>query len=233
MPGLCLAGGGLGVLAGGCMTYSVKETFYTLQGEGAQAGRAAVFLRFAGCNLWSGLERDRTSAVCRFCDTDFVGIDGPGGGKFAEAAALADHVSQIWSSHADGQGRPYVVCTGGEPLLQLDAALIDALREAGFEIAIETNGTLPAPPSIDWICVSPKAAAPLIQRSGSELKLVFPQAEPEAQPERFAALDFQHFFLQPRDDGPDVSHVAATANYCLKHPQWRLSLQTHKLTGLP
>jgi len=215
------------------MTYSVKEAFYTLQGEGAHTGRAAVFLRFAGCNLWSGLERDRASAVCRFCDTDFVGTDGEGGGKFREPASLAAHVAGIWSANAASSGKPYVVCTGGEPLLQLDEPLIAALHEAGFEIAIETNGTLAAPASIDWICVSPKANAPLAQAHGNELKLVYPQTEPEAQPERFAALDFQHFFLQPRDDGPGVSHVAATADYCLKHPKWRLSLQTHKLTGLP
>jgi 7-carboxy-7-deazaguanine synthase len=215
------------------MTYSVKEAFYTLQGEGAHTGRAAVFLRFAGCNLWSGLERDRASAVCRFCDTDFVGTNGEGGGKFREAAALAGHVAAIWQANASVGGKPYVVCTGGEPLMQLDEALIAALHEAGFEIAIETNGTLAAPPGIDWICVSPKASAVLAQTSGSELKLIYPQDEPEAQPERFVSLDFQHFFLQPRDDGPGVSHVAATADYCLKNPKWRLSLQTHKLTGLP
>ena len=215
------------------MTYSVKEAFYTLQGEGAHTGRAAVFLRFAGCNLWSGLERDREKAVCRFCDTDFVGTNGEGGGKFRAPADLAAHVQAIWAANASPGGRPYVVCTGGEPLMQLDEPLIDALHEAGFEIAIETNGTLPAPASIDWICVSPKANAPLAQKSGNELKLVYPQTEPEAQPECFETLDFEHFFLQPRDDGPSVSHVAAAANYCLKNPKWRLSLQTHKLTGLP
>jgi len=215
------------------MTWSVKEAFYTLQGEGAQTGRAAVFLRFAGCNLWSGLERDRAAAVCRFCDTDFVGTNGEGGGKFREAAALAANVAAIWQANASAGGKPYVVCTGGEPLMQLDARLLDALREAGFEIAIETNGTLPAPPGIDWICVSPKANAPLAQTCGSELKLIYPQDEPEAQPDRFVSLDFQYFFLQPRDDGPGVSHVAVTADYCLKNPKWRLSLQTHKLTGLP
>lgn len=215
------------------MTYSVKEAFYTLQGEGAHTGRAAVFLRFAGCNLWSGLERDRAGAVCRFCDTDFVGTDGIGGGKFREASALAAHVGAIWEAEAGPGGRRYVVCTGGEPLLQLDSPLVEALHGAGFEIAIETNGTLAAPPGIDWICVSPKAAAPLAQRSGNELKLVYPQAEPEARPECFETLDFEHFFLQPRDDGPGVSHVAAVALYCLKNPRWRLSLQTHKLTGLP
>ncbi|MEX1252464.1 MAG: 7-carboxy-7-deazaguanine synthase [Hyphomonas sp.] len=215
------------------MTWSVKEAFYTLQGEGAHTGRAAVFLRFAGCNLWSGLERDRAAAVCRFCDTDFVGTNGEGGGKFREAAALAAHVAAIWQANASAGGRPYVVCTGGEPLMQLDAPLLAALHEAGFEIGIETNGTLPAPPGIDWICVSPKANAPLVQTCGSELKLIYPQDEPEAQPDRFVSLDFQHFFLQPRDDGPGVSHVAVTADYCLKNPKWRLSLQTHKLTGLP
>lgn len=215
------------------MTYSVKEAFYTLQGEGAHTGRAAVFLRFAGCNLWSGLERDREKAVCRFCDTDFVGTNGEGGGKFREPGLLAAHVKAIWAANAASGGRPYVVCTGGEPLMQLDEPLIGALHEAGFEIAIETNGTLPAPASIDWICVSPKASAPLAQKSGNELKLVYPQTEPQAQPECFETLDFEHFFLQPRDDGPSVSHVAAVADYCLKNPKWRLSLQTHKLTGLP
>lgn len=215
------------------MTYSVKETFYTLQGEGAHTGRAAVFLRFAGCNLWSGLERDRHKAVCQFCDTDFVGTNGEGGGKFREAAALAAHVKSIWENGASAGGVPYVVCTGGEPLMQLDEPLIEALHAAGFEIAIESNGTLPAPASIDWICISPKANAPLAQKTGNELKLVYPQEAPEAQPECFETLDFEHFFLQPRDDGPGVSHVAAVADYCLKNPKWRLSLQTHKLTGLP
>jgi 7-carboxy-7-deazaguanine synthase len=210
------------------MTYSVKEAFYTLQGEGAHTGRAAVFLRFAGCNLWSGLERDRASAVCRFCDTDFVGVDGEGGGKFATAEALADHVRSFWRGDA---GKPYVVCTGGEPLLQLDEALIAALHARSFEIAIESNGTIEAPPGIDWICISPKSTAALKQMSGSELKLVYPQAD--APPEKFAGLDFRHFFLQPMD-GPDrqVSQEACIA-YCLAHPQWRLSLQTHKLTGMP
>ena len=211
------------------MSYSVKEMFYTLQGEGARAGRASVFVRFAGCNLWSGREQDRAKAVCQFCDTDFVGMDGDGGGRFENADALADAAAALWR----GEGKPYVVCTGGEPLLQLDAPLIEALHARGFEIAAETNGTIEAPAGIDWVCVSPKANAPLRQTRGDELKLVYPQAEPEAQPERFAALDFQHFFLQPRDDGSGVSHVAATAEYCLKHPKWRLSLQTHKLTGLP
>jgi 7-carboxy-7-deazaguanine synthase len=215
------------------MTYAVKEAFYTLQGEGALTGRAAVFLRFAGCNLWNGLEQGRTSAVCRFCDTDFVGTDGEGGGKFNAPEALAAHVLALWQAGGCGAGRPYVVCTGGEPLLQLDPPLIDALHAAGFEIAIESNGTLVVPKGIDWICISPKGRAPLAQRWGDELKLVFPQDEAEAHPTCFEALDFQHFFLQPRDDGPGVSHVAAAAEYCLKNPKWRLSLQTHKLTGLP
>ena len=210
--------------------YSVKEAYYTLQGEGAQTGRAAVFLRFAGCNLWNGLERDRASAVCKFCDTDFVGTDGPGGGQFKTPAALAQHVAHIWARRP---GKPYVVCTGGEPLLQLDRPLIAELKAAGFEVGAETNGTLPAPEGIDWICVSPKANAPLKQSTGSELKLVFPQDEPEAQPECFAGLDFQHFFLQPKDDSNQAAHIEAAAQYCMKHPQWRLSLQTHKLIGLP
>ena len=180
------------------MTYSVKECFYTLQGEGGQAGRAAVFLRFAGCNLWNGLERDRAAAVCRFCDTDFVGMDGVGGGRFPEAADLAAHVRRL----GPGGGKPLVVCTGGEPLLQLDAPLIDALHGQGFEIAVETNGTIAAPDGIDWICVSPKANAPLAQLTGDELKLVYPQTEETAQPERFEHLAFRHFFLQPMD-GPD------------------------------
>ncbi|MEO0982129.1 MAG: 7-carboxy-7-deazaguanine synthase [Pseudomonadota bacterium] len=213
--------------------YSVKEAYATLQGEGAQTGRAAVFLRFAGCNLWSGLERDRARAVCRFCDTDFVGTDGEAGGKFDTPDALATHVRALWEANGRAAGRPYVVCTGGEPLLQLDAPLIAALHGAGFEIGVETNGTIAAPAGLDWICVSPKAAAPLVQTSGHELKLVYPQAEPEAQPERFAALDFQHFFLQPMDAPERDENTARAAEYCLKNPQWRLSLQTHKLIGLP
>jgi 7-carboxy-7-deazaguanine synthase (Cx14CxxC type) len=210
------------------MSYSVKEVYYTLQGEGAQTGRSAVFLRFSGCNLWNGLERDRAHAVCRFCDTDFVGTDGPGGGKFSSAAALADAVASHWPD-ADRKGA-YVVCTGGEPLLQLDDALIAALHARGFEIGIETNGTLAPPAGIDWICVSPKAGADLVLRRGSELKLVFPQDG--APPERFAGLDFTHFFLQPMDaPARDANTEAATA-YCLAHPQWRLCLQTHKLIGI-
>lgn len=208
--------------------YAVKECYFTLQGEGAQTGRAAVFLRFAGCNLWSGLERDRARAVCNFCDTDFVGVDGPGGGKFADAGKLAAHVAGVWPAGAGG--RPLVVCTGGEPLLQLDRALIEALHEAGFEIAIETNGTIAAPDGIDWICVSPKADAPLIQASGDELKLVYPQAA--APPEKFAALDFDNFFLQPMDGAAREGNTRLAIEYCLAHPQWRLSLQSHKLIGI-
>jgi 7-carboxy-7-deazaguanine synthase (Cx14CxxC type) len=205
----------------------VKEIYYTLQGEGAQVGRAAVFLRFAGCNLWTGREADRAKAICTFCDTDFIGTDGPGGGKFSTAAELAQAVAQSWP----GGGEPYVVCTGGEPLLQLDDDLVQALHDGGFEIAVETNGTLTPPPGLDWICVSPKSDAPVVLRSGSELKLVYPQ--PAADPERFSDLDFRHFFLQPMD-GPTVAeNTRAAIAYCLAHPQWRLSLQTHKLTGIP
>jgi 7-carboxy-7-deazaguanine synthase len=210
------------------MTYSVKECFYTLQGEGAQTGRAAVFLRFAGCNLWSGLERDRATAVCNFCDTDFVGTDGSGGGKFASADALADHVVARWQGT---QGSPYVVCTGGEPLLQIDEALIGSLHARGFEIGVETNGTIEAPASLDWICVSPKSTAELKQLSGDELKLVYPQAD--ALPERFAKLSFNNFFLQPKDGPERDAATKACIAYCLEHPQWRLSLQTHKITGIP
>ena len=211
------------------MVYSVKERFFTLQGEGAQAGRAAVFLRFAGCNLWTGLERDRAKAVCRFCDTDFVGVDGKGGGKFETAEALAQHVRDAWPHDADG--RRFVVCTGGEPLLQLDTALIAALHDQGFEIAVETNGTIAAPERIDWICVSPKAGAELIQQSGQELKFVYHQTD-APPPEAFEKLDFEHFFLQPMD-GPDlIRHTAAAVEYCKAHPQWRLSLQTHKMIGI-
>lgn len=214
------------------MTYSVKEMYYTLQGEGAQTGRPAVFLRFAGCNLWSGREEHRGGAVCRFCDTEFVGIDGPGGGKFADARALAVAVTEKWPA-GSGLGKPYVVCTGGEPLLQLDRPAIDALHSAGFEIGVETNGTIAAPQGIDWICVSPKANAALRQLQGDELKLVYPQLEAEAQPERFATLSFRHFFLQPLDDEHREANTASAVRYCLAHPQWRLSLQTHKLLGIP
>jgi 7-carboxy-7-deazaguanine synthase (Cx14CxxC type) len=210
------------------VTYSVKEIFLTLQGEGGQAGRAAVFCRFAGCNLWSGRERDRASAVCAFCDTDFVGTDGVNGGKFASPAALAAAVARQWTGPMEGR---LVVCTGGEPLLQLDPPLIAALHDAGFEIAVETNGTLAAPVGIDWVCVSPKAQAPLLQTRGQELKLVFPQAG--VDPARFEALAFERFYLQPMD-GPDrEAATAAAVAYCLAHPKWRLSVQTHKYLGLP
>lgn len=210
------------------MTYSVKEIYYTLQGEGAHAGRAAVFLRFAGCNLWSGLERDRSQATCRFCDTDFVGTDGPGGGKFADADALAMAVMAAWPR--GGTGKPYVVCTGGEPLLQLDEAAIGALHARGFEIGIETNGTLLPPPGIDWICVSPKAEADQKLLRGNELKLIYPQEG--APPERYAGQDFQNFFLQPMDNENRAANTEGATRYCLEHPQWRLSLQTHKLIGI-
>jgi 7-carboxy-7-deazaguanine synthase len=212
------------------MTYSVREIYYTLQGEGAQTGRPAVFLRFAGCNLWSGREEHRAAAVCRFCDTEFVGTGGPGGGKFGTAGELAAAVGAAWPP---GEGtRPYVVCTGGEPLLQLDSNLIAALHAGGFEVGVETNGTLAAPGEIDWLCVSPKASAPLVQRSGHELKLVYPQQEDEASPEKFAGLAFEHFFLQPLD-GPDVDENTRRAiAYCLEHPHWRLSLQAHKILGI-
>ena len=213
------------------MTYAVKELFHTLQGEGAQAGRSAVFLRFAGCNLWSGREEDRATATCQFCDTDFVGTDGPGGGRFATAQELADAVSACWQDATGGAENAYLVCTGGEPLLQLDGALIEALHRAGFEIAVETNGTIAVPDTIDWVCVSPKAGAPLVQTRGQELKLVYPQ--PLAPPEMFVALDFTHRFLQPMD-GPNLAaYTAETVAYCQKHPAWRLSLQTHKLLGIP
>jgi 7-carboxy-7-deazaguanine synthase len=211
------------------MAYSVKEIFYTLQGEGAQTGRPAVFCRFAGCNLWSGREVDRASAVCTFCDTDFVDTDGPGGGRFGTADALATAVAAAWP--AGSGGIPFVVCTGGEPLLQLDADLVSALHRRGFEIAVETNGTRPPPPGLDWICVSPKAGAELVVRAGDELKLVYPQAG--AEPERFAALDFRHFLLQPMDGPAREQNTDAALRYCLAHPRWRLSLQTHKLLGIP
>jgi 7-carboxy-7-deazaguanine synthase (Cx14CxxC type) len=245
------------------MTYAVKEMFLTLQGEGAQTGRAAVFLRFAGCNLWSGREQDRADATCTFCDTDFVGTDGENGAKFETAEALVSRVAAIWNGgpgpsfetrpsdapqderlhvgthpeepaqagvSKDGHTR-YIVCTGGEPLLQLDAPLIAALKRHGFTIAIETNGTIAAPPGIDWICVSPKADAKLVQISGDELKLVYPQSA--ALPERFENLSFRHFFLQPMDGPAREENTHAAIRYCLAHPQWRLSLQTHKLIGIP
>jgi len=209
--------------------YSVKEIFYTLQGEGANAGVPAVFLRFAGCNLWSGRERNRARAVCRFCDTEFVGTDGAGGGKFRSAAALAAAVSSKWPRRA-GNGR-FVVCTGGEPLLQLDTPLVEALHGQDFRIAIETNGTLAAPRGIDWICVSPKANAPLRLKRGDELKLVYPQAG--AEPRSYEALGFEHFFLQPMDGPRRDENTRLAADYCLQHPHWRLSLQIHKLIGIP
>ncbi len=211
------------------MPYSVKEIYYTLQGEGSQAGRPAVFCRFAGCNLWSGREADRAGAVCGFCDTDFIGTDGPGGGQFVNANALVTAVSAAWPTFG-ARIHPLVVCTGGEPLLQLDEAAIAALHDAGFSVAVETNGTRRCPPGIDHICVSPKAAAPLVQKAGHDLKLVFPQ--PLAMPERFADLDFNNFYLQPMDGPAAEKHTRETIAYCLAHPQWRLSLQTHKLVGL-
>lgn len=208
--------------------YTVYEIFYTLQGEGAQSGRAAVFCRFAGCNLWSGREQDRATAVCDFCDTQFVGTGGQRGGKFRDAPTLAEAIRQLWPQ---GQaGTPYVVCTGGEPALQLDSALIGALHDQGFEIAIETNGTRPLPEGIDWICVSPKADAQLVVRAGNELKLVYPQ--PKATPEQFSGLAFEHFYLQPMDGLMQHEYTRRCTQYCLEHPQWKLSLQTHKLIGI-
>jgi 7-carboxy-7-deazaguanine synthase len=212
------------------MGYAVKEIFYTLQGEGAQAGRAAVFCRFAGCNLWSGREADRGTAVCKFCDTDFFGVDGAGGGRFESAELLAEAVADKWPVGALA-GKRFVVCTGGEPLLQMDGMLIEALHARGFEIAVETNGTVAAPDGLDWVCVSPKAGAALVQRSGDELKLVFPQAE--AVPEKFEDLSFRNFFLQPMDGLSRAANTELALKYCLDHPQWRLSLQTHKILGIP
>lgn len=213
------------------MTYTVKEIFYTLQGEGANSGRPAVFCRFAGCNLWTGREPDRTEAVCQFCDTDFVGIDGPGGGKFDTPEALARAVRAVWPRSVAPGARPLVVCTGGEPLLQLDAAAIEALHREGFEVAVETNGTRPAPVGLDWVCVSPKAGAPLVLTEGDELKLVFPQSG--AEPERYRGLAFRHFFLQPMDGPERARNTELAVEYCLRHPEWRLSLQTHKMLGIP
>lgn len=209
--------------------YAVKEIYYTLQGEGAQAGRPAVFCRFAGCNLWSGREADRNTATCRFCDTDFVGTDGAGGGKFAEAETLASTCRRAWRGNSGTP--PFVVLTGGEPMLQIDPLLIDALHQQGFSIAIETNGTFPVPGSIDWICVSPKAGTELVQRSGDELKLVFPQEG--LAPAELEGLEFAHFLLQPMDGVAVGQNTKAAIDYCLAHPKWRLSLQTHKLLGLP
>ncbi len=210
------------------MSYAVKEIFLTLQGEGGQAGRAAVFCRFAGCNLWSGREEDRATAACNFCDTDFVGMDGPGGGRFASAEALADAILTAWRGGRDDR---LVVLTGGEPLLQVDPALIGALHDRGFSIALETNGSLPCPPGVDWICVSPKGQVPVVQRAGQELKLVFPQ--PGVDPAAFEGWDFERFLLQPMD-GPRLAEATRAAiDYCLSHPRWRLSVQTHKTLGIP
>jgi 7-carboxy-7-deazaguanine synthase len=213
------------------MTYSVKEIFYTLQGEGAQAGRPAVFCRFAGCNLWSGREQDRAKAACTFCDTDFRGTDGGGGGKYGTAEELANRIRAAWPAESGPRVRPYVVCTGGEPLLQLDTPLIEALHARGVEVACETNGTREAPLGIDWICVSPKASATLKLKAGNELKLVYPQ--PDAPPDRFTELGFAQFFLQPMD-GPDLAtNTEQAIAYCKANPPWRLSLQTHKMLGIP
>jgi len=217
------------------MSYAVKEIFYTLQGEGAQTGRAAVFCRFAGCNLWSGREADRSAAVCRFCDTEFVGVNGEGGGRFESAEDLAAAIERRWPADSGqndlGLGKRFVVCTGGEPLLQLDGNLIHALHDCGFEIAVETNGTIAAPDGVNWLCVSPKAGAELKQRSGDELKLVYPQAG--AEPTEFELLVFRHFFLQPMDGLEREANTKLALHYCLAHPQWRLSLQTHKILGIP
>lgn len=210
------------------MTLAVKEIFFTLQGEGANTGRAAVFCRFAGCNLWSGREADRAAAQCTFCDTDFVGTDGPGGGSFKDEDSLADAIQRAWPS---GRAAPFVVLTGGEPLLQVTPALIDALHARGFEIAVETNGTVAAPDGLDWVCVSPKAGQALAQVTGDELKLIYPQAG--AEPERFEGLGFDHFFLQPMDGPARDANTRLAVDYCLAHPRWRLSLQTHKLLGIP
>jgi 7-carboxy-7-deazaguanine synthase len=212
------------------MPYQVKEIFYTLQGEGRNAGRPAVFCRFTGCNLWSGREEDRATATCRFCDTAFVGTDGPGGGKFPTSRDLTAAITRLWPT-ATAYARPFVVCTGGEPLLQMDQELVEELHMAGFEVAIETNGTRLPPKGIDWICVSPKARAELLLREGNELKLIYPQAG--AEPERYAGLDFQNFLLQPMDGSDVAANTRLAVAYCLAHPQWRLSLQTHKILAIP
>lgn len=218
------------------MSYAVKELFYTLQGEGGQSGRAAVFLRFTGCNLWTGREADRARAICQFCDTDFVGTDGTLGGRYPSAEALADTARAVWEGGAGARprGTPLIVCTGGEPLLQLDEALLFCLHARGFAVALETNGTLPLPDGaerVDWVCVSPKAGTELALQAGDELKLVFPQKG--AEPERYADLAFRHFFLQPMDGPARAENTRLAVNYCLEHPEWRLSLQTHKLLGIP
>ncbi|MES1951388.1 hypothetical protein S4A8_11046 [Salinisphaera sp. S4-8] len=212
------------------MSYAVKEMFLTLQGEGAQTGRAALFCRFSGCNLWTGREKDRHRAICQFCDTDFVGTDGIGGARFENAAELAERARYLWHETANTGGTPYIVCTGGEPLLQLDATLIAALHDAGFEIAVETNGTIEAPAGIDWICVSPKAGSTLVQTHGNELKLVWPQ--PAFALEQFEALEFERFYLQPMDGPAYDANVALCIETALSHPQWRRSLQTHKMIGI-
>jgi 7-carboxy-7-deazaguanine synthase (Cx14CxxC type) len=217
------------------MPYAVKEIFYTLQGEGAQAGRAAVFCRFAGCNLWSGREADRAAAICQFCDTEFVGADGAGGGRFAHAEELAAAIAAKWPAESEpnefGSAQRFVVCTGGEPLLQLDANLIHALHDLRFEVAVETNGTIAAPEGVDWLCVSPKSGAELVQKSGDELKLIYPQAA--FDPASFELFGFRHFFLQPMDGPRRAQNTGLALRYCLQHPQWRLSLQTHKILGIP
>lgn len=210
--------------------YLVKEIYYTLQGEGAHVGRPAVFCRFSRCNLWTGRETQRAQAICQFCDTDFIGTNGPGGGRFKTSQDLADAVTAAWVGEVGGGAEPYVVCTGGEPLLQLDEPAVDALHEAGFEVGVETNGTQPAPRGLDWICVSPKAGAPLVLDHGHELKLVFPQAA--AAPDTFEHLDFERFLLQPMDGPEREKNTALAIEYCLAHPRWRLSLQTHKYTGI-
>jgi 7-carboxy-7-deazaguanine synthase len=212
------------------MAYVLKEIHVTLQGEGAQAGRVSVFARFAGCNLWSGREQDRATAPCWFCDTDFLGTDGPGGGRWQDPQRLAEHLRDRWTAEAGPGGRPYVVFTGGEPLLQLDEPLIDACHAVGLEVAVETNGTIAVPDSVDWVCVSPKPGGELVQRAGDELKLVFPQ---EVTPEDVGGLAFEHWFLQPRDGDDQEANTAATIQYCRLHPKWRLSVQTHKLLGIP
>jgi 7-carboxy-7-deazaguanine synthase (Cx14CxxC type) len=213
------------------VAYRVKEIFYTLQGEGANTGRPAVFCRFSGCNLWSGREADRATAVCRFCDTDFAGVDGEGGGVFASARDLAEAVRRCWTGETANGTHRFVVCTGGEPLLQLDASLLDAFHAAGFLVAVETNGTIVPPPGIDWLCVSPKASADLLLRTGDELKLVHPQEGLE--PSVFENLRFDHFFLQPMDGPAREQHTRSALRYCLAHPKWRLSIQMHKVVGIP
>ncbi len=213
------------------MNYAIKTIYYTIQGEGAHSGRPSVLCRFAGCNLWNGEEDDRATATCGFCDTDFVGTDGPGGGRYATPEAVAEAVARFWPTGASPDSQPWVICTGGEPLLQLDEPLVRALQRRGFGVAVETNGTLPAPDGLDWLCVSPKAGAELVLRQGDELKLVFPQ--PGVDPEQFVHLDFQHFFLQPMDGPTRQQSTDAVLRYCLENPHWRISLQTHKFLGIP